>query len=193
MEPVPVKVLLLGNGNVGKSTFLAFSRMSKGSSALEGTIDISLLRDIDQPFIFEARNRKGGYRLEFYDTSSPESWQLLEPDLIVICYDISQRLSLIDMQRVWIKEVRTTFHSEAHLPIVVLGLKRDLRSEDDPNGIIYPQEACRISQEMRADKYVECSALTGDLFKLAFEEIFSTAMKTATAAGGQSDGGCLAM
>lgn len=74
--------------------------MSKGSGALEGRVDITLLRDIDQPFIFEARNRAGAYRLQFYDTSSPESWRLLEPDMIIICYDISQRLSLINMQRV---------------------------------------------------------------------------------------------
>ncbi|KAI1867140.1 uncharacterized protein JN550_007192 [Neoarthrinium moseri] len=191
MEPLPIKILLLGDANVGKSTFLA--RMSKGSSALEGKVEIAFLRDTDQPFIFEVKNRKGGYRLEFYDTESPENWRLLEPDLIIICYDISQRLSLINMQRVWIKEVRSTFQSEAILPILVLGLKRDLRSEDDPNGIIYPQEAMRVSQEMRADKYAECSAVTGELFKLAFEEIFNTAVQTTTAKGGQSDGGCVAM
>ncbi|KAH8677297.1 P-loop containing nucleoside triphosphate hydrolase protein [Xylariales sp. PMI_506] len=191
MEPLPVTVLLLGDENVGKSTFLA--RMSRGSTALEGKVDVPLLRDMDQPFIFEVKNRKGGYRLEFHDTSSPENWRLLNPDLAIICYDISQRLSLINMQRLWIKEVRATFVSEAQLPIIVLGLKRDLRSETDPNGIIYPQEAVRIAQEMRADKYVECSAVTGDLFKLAFEEIFNTAVKTTTARGGQSEGGCVAM
>ncbi|KAI1846559.1 hypothetical protein JX265_010678 [Neoarthrinium moseri] len=191
MEPLPIKILLLGDANVGKSTFLA--RMSKGSSALEGKVEIALLRDTDQPFVFEVKNRKGGYRLEFYDTESPENWRLLEPDLIIICYDISQRLSLINMQRVWIKEVRSTFQSEAILPILVLGLKRDLRSEDDPNGIIYPQEAMRVSQEMRADKYAECSAVTGELFKLAFEDMFNTAVQTTTAKGGQSDGGCVAM
>ncbi len=32
-----------------------------------------------------------------------------------------------------------------------------LRSEDDPNGIIYPQEALRVAQELRADKCAECS------------------------------------
>lgn len=195
--------------------------MSKGASALEGNMNVDLLRDMDQPFIFEARNKRGGYRLEFFDTSSPENWRLLEPDMVIICYDISQRLSLINMQRVvsdpclslslrsravhsfsrrvdtscyqWIKEVRTTFQAESRLPLLVLGLKRDLRSEQDPNGVIYPQEAYRVAQEMRADKYAECSATTGELFKLAFEEIFSTAMKTTTAAGGQSEGGCVAM
>jgi hypothetical protein len=117
MDPVPIKILLLGDEKVGKSTFLAYvtrkppvtrygigadytsSRMSKGSGTLDGRVDITLLRDIDQPFIFEARNRAGAYRLEFYDTSSPENWRLLEPDVIIICYDISQRLSLINMQR----------------------------------------------------------------------------------------------
>lgn len=86
-----------------------------------------------------------------------------------------------------------TFPSESQLPIAVLGLKRDLRSEHDPNGMIHPQEAYRVAQEMRADKYAECSAVTGELFKLAFEEIFSMAMKTKKDSRGQSDGGCVTM
>lgn len=73
--------------------------MSKGSGALEGRVDVSLLRDSDQPFVFEARNRRASYRFEYYDTSSPENWRLLRPDLVIICFDISQRLSLINMQR----------------------------------------------------------------------------------------------
>ena len=55
---------------------------------------------MDQPFVFEIRSRKGPYRFEFYDTSSPESWRLLRPDLVVLCYDISHRLTLINLQRV---------------------------------------------------------------------------------------------
>lgn len=75
----------------------------------------------------------------------------------------------------------------------MLGLKRDLRSEDDPNGIIYPQEAYRIAAEIRADKYMECSAVTGELLQLAFEEICQMAVKTTGSGGGQSDGGCCLM
>lgn len=71
-----------------------------------------------------------------------------------------------------------------------MGLKRDLRCERDPNGIIYPQEAYQVAQAMRADRYVECSAVSGELIGLAFEDICKTAAKTATAAGGQSEGGC---
>jgi Ras homolog gene family, member A len=90
----------------------------------------------------------------------------------------------------WINEAKASFHNRDTLPILVLGLKRDLRTENDPNGAIYPHEAYQLAQQMRADRYVECSAVTGELLKLAFEDICATAVQTKTAAGGQSSGGC---
>lgn len=68
----------------------------------------------------------------------------------------------------------------------MVGLKRDLRLEAD-------QEGYKVSQAIRADKYVECSATTGELLKEAFEEICNTAAQTKTEAGGQSEGGCSLM
>ncbi|KAK4038115.1 hypothetical protein C8A01DRAFT_37955 [Parachaetomium inaequale] len=191
MEEHTITVLLLGDEKCGKSTFL--SRISQGRQNLLGKTPITLLRDMDQPFVFEIRSRKGQYRFEFCDTSSPENWKLLRPDLVLLCYDISQRLSLINLQRVWIKEVRSVFPSSDVLPVLVLGLKRDLRSEDDPNGIIYPQEGYQAAQALRADKYIECSAVTGELMTEAFDDICSTALKTTTPDGGQSEGGCTIM
>ena len=60
---------------------------------------VMLLRDLDQPFVFEIRSRRGEYRFEFYDTSSPESWRLLHPDLVIVCFDINSRPSLLNIQR----------------------------------------------------------------------------------------------
>ncbi|PSR87033.1 P-loop containing nucleoside triphosphate hydrolase protein [Coniella lustricola] len=191
MEPQTVTIVVLGDEDCGKSTFL--SRISRGHHTLDGTSTVTLLKDSDQPFVFEVAFGRRRYRLEFRDTSSPDNWRLLHPDLVLICYDISQRLSLMNLQRIWIKEVRTTFQTESFLPLAVLGLKRDLRSEDDPNGIIYPQEGCQVAQEIRADKYIECSAVTGELLSLAFEEICSMAVRTTTEEGAQSGGGCSVM
>ncbi|KAH6971742.1 P-loop containing nucleoside triphosphate hydrolase protein [Ilyonectria sp. MPI-CAGE-AT-0026] len=170
MDPEVIKIVLVGDEKCGKTTFL--SRLSAG----EKLNPIPILRDIDQPFLFEIKVGQRKLRFEFFDTSSPDNWRLLDPDAIVICYDISQRLSLINMQRYWINECKTAFKRFDALPVIVLGLKRDLRSEKDPNGIIYPQEAYQISQAMRADRYVECSAVTGELLKLAFEDLCKTAM-----------------
>ncbi len=71
---------------------------------------------MDQPFVFEIRSRAGKYRFEFYDTSSPESWKLLRPDLAVVCYDISQRLSLINLQRVVCSFSSSSIHAPFSVP-----------------------------------------------------------------------------
>lgn len=80
------------------------------------------------------------------------------------------------------------------IPVLMLGLKRDLRSETDPNGIIYPQEAYRIAQEQRCDKYMECSAVTGELVREVFEDICKTGAMSLRSGGegnmGLSQGGC---
>lgn len=49
--------------------------------------------------MFDAKVSGRGLRLACYDTSSPDNWRLVDPHVIVICYDISQRLSLINMRR----------------------------------------------------------------------------------------------
>ena len=79
--------------------WLCYRRISKGSIAHDKKGPITLLRDGDQPFVFDITFFNRPYRFEFYDTSSPENWTLLRPDVIVLCYDISSRLSLIHAQR----------------------------------------------------------------------------------------------
>ena len=69
---------------------------------------------------------------------------------------------------------------------MLLGLQRDLRREGDPNMVI-PQEGLRIAQEMRCDRYAECSAMTGELCREAFEDLAKTAAMTTTAKGGKSE------
>jgi len=86
--------------------------------------------------------------------------------------------------------VEMHFNYDESLPVIVLGLKRDVRSKEDYDGkvrmihsdvdtvndesgaslngrtFVYPQEALRVAQEMRCDRYCECSALTGEVCNL---------------------------
>ncbi len=89
------------------------------------------------------------------------------------------------------KQVKSLFTREADIPVLLLGLKRDLRSEKDPNGIIYPQEGHRVAQELRCDKYMECSSTTGELIDEVFEDICKAAAEALTFRGGTSEGGCM--
>ena len=51
----------------------------------------------------------------------------------------------------------------------------------------------RIAQEMRCDRYAECSALTGEFMNEVFEDIARLAAKTTTEKGALSEPGCCMM
>jgi len=123
------------------------------------------------------------YRFEFYDTASSTNYTLLKPAMLILCYDISDPDSLQSLKTRWKYEVETHFNYDENLPVVVLGLKRDVRSRADYDGkvrrpegegegdgevlsgrsFVYPQEGLQVAQEMRCDRYCECSALTGEV------------------------------
>lgn len=155
------------------------------------------------------------YRFEFYDTASPSSYTLLKPSVIVLCYSIANPSSLAALKGSWKILVDTQFNIDEEIPVIVLGLQRDVRTEADYTGAIrqqaqsddsdedyavlngrtftYPQEGLSIAQEMRCDRYCECSALTGELCEAVIEDISRTAAKTTTEKGGKTEGNCVLM
>ena len=74
------------------------------------------------------------------------------------------------------------------IPVMLLGFKRDLRSDEE--GFVMPEEGVRVAQELRCDRYAECSALTGELMNEVIEDVARVAAKTTTEAGGKTLGGC---
>ncbi|KAF5847511.1 hypothetical protein GGP41_000224 [Bipolaris sorokiniana] len=78
--PPEINVLLLGDAEVGKSTFL--SRLSLGIQPRGDDLppyELPTLRDIDQPFAFDITLYGRPYRLQFFDTASPYNYTLLKP------------------------------------------------------------------------------------------------------------------
>ncbi|CZT21020.1 related to transforming protein rho [Ramularia collo-cygni] len=205
-----IPILLLGDSSVGKSTFL--SRLSVGHKH-KGKLP--QLHDLEQPFAFNISLYNRPYRFEFYDTASPENYTLLKPTVIILCYSIADPVSLANLKSRWKPLVDTQFNVDEAIPTVVLGLQRDVRSEEDYSGTVrkeahagesddddvvlngrtftYPQDGLRLAQEMRCDRYCECSALTGELCEAVIEDISRTAAKTTTEKGGKTEGGCIVM
>ncbi|KAF1349783.1 P-loop containing nucleoside triphosphate hydrolase protein [Delphinella strobiligena] len=181
MSSPEVKILLLGDADVGKSAFI--SRMMIGPHNL--STDLPILKDLNQPFCFDVKFSARSFRLEFYDTSSPTSYTLLQPSVIILCYDVTSRASLRSVQSYWKHTVETHFNYDEMLPVLLLGLKRDLRREG-VEGMVMPYEGLNTAQEMRCDRYCECSAVTGELCAEVFEDVSRTAAMTTTTDGGRS-------
>lgn len=164
------------------------------------TEDLPMLRDLDQPFPFNIRMRKGHYRFNFYDTASPEHYTLLRPAMVVLCYSIADPSTLQSLYTTWKKVVERHFNYDEKLPVVVLGLKLDVRRPEDYRGhvkpltsaggngdgrsrngrtIVYFEEGLKVAQEMRCDMYCECSALSGQVCVLNMRDGAPTALEDA--------------
>ncbi|KAK0257544.1 hypothetical protein LTS09_007591 [Friedmanniomyces endolithicus] len=203
-DPPEIPILLLGDSGVGKSTFL--SRLTLGNNALHASSKpLPTLHDLNQPFPFNISLYARKYRFEFSDTASPTHYTLLRPAVIILCYSIASPESLSSLKTNWKSVVEGHFNYDEEIPVIVLGLQRDVREKEDYDGlvrtgvgrdgrerggrdIVYPQEALRVAQEMRCDRYCECSALTGELCREVFEDIAKTAAMTTTAGGGKTRG-----
>lgn len=111
---------------------------------------------------------------------------------MILCFDISNRESLRSARHHWRRAVALTYHDpQDRLPIMLLGLKRDLRGKTEHS--VLPRHAFGEAQQMRCDRYAECSAKTGELMWQVLEDITKTAAKTKTDAGGRTRGSCSIM
>jgi Ras family protein A len=169
--------------------------------------ELSKLRDSDQPYAFDITLYDRAYRLQFYDAASPVNYTLLIPQFVILCYDISSRASLESLSSTWLPIVNKHFNANENLPVMVLGLKRDLRKQwtQVEHGVdgkgkgrsVMPHEGLQTARRMLCDHYAECSALTGELCREVLEDVARTSAKTTTEKGGKSEGPgldmCIAM
>ncbi|KEF60986.1 uncharacterized protein A1O9_02550 [Exophiala aquamarina CBS 119918] len=192
-KAVPVvDILFLGSPGIGKATFL-----SQLQHLRNGKLDVSAPKDRvfapETPLSFDVTLFARPYQVHVYTSTStlfidpfPD-----EPNFTIIAFSISSRESLHNAQFYWRKQLSMHYHDQEHnMPVMLLGLKRDERTDnrldDGSFECVMPQEAYRVAQEMRCDRYAECSAVTGELLWEVLEDITRTAAKTTTDAGGLS-------
>ncbi|KAG5340355.1 hypothetical protein C0989_002085 [Termitomyces sp. Mn162] len=122
--------------------------------------------------------------LALWDTAGQEEYDRLRPlsypesDVILIVFSIDFPTSLANVQDKWYPEVA---HFCEGTPLILVGTKTDLRSDDQTKRMlsaqgqvpITPEQGGNVAREIGA-KYVECSAKTGrgvqDVFNLALRE-----------------------
>ncbi|EXJ57224.1 hypothetical protein A1O7_07571 [Cladophialophora yegresii CBS 114405] len=199
-KPIPeVDILFLGSPGVGKATFL-----SRLHHIRNGKLDLSAVPQgrvfaPSAPLAFDVTLFGRPYSFRIHNSTSTLFVDPFPPcpAFAIIAFAIPHRESLHNAQYYWRKQLSLHYHDLEHtMPVMLLGLKRDERTEERLEGdgegeggrfkCVMPQEGLQAAQEMRCDQYAECSALTGELMFEVLEDITRTAARTTTEAGGLS-------
>ncbi|XP_020381725.1 rho-related GTP-binding protein RhoG-like [Rhincodon typus] len=175
---VTIKVMLLGNELVGKTSLIVC--LTSGA----------FLRD-SVPTIFDAVTTQitvdqRMVTLNLWDTAPQEEHLLSirqfyypQTDIFIICFSIGDPGSFHDIWNDWYPEVK---RHQPNVPVLLVGTKKDLRH--DPSTIlnllkrelapVSYQQGARLARKIKAVKYMECSALLGEGVIEVFEEAART-------------------
>jgi len=119
--------------------------------------------------------------LGLWDTAGQEDYDRLRPlsypqtDVFLICFSIVSPPSFDNVKAKWFPEIE---HHAPNVPIILVGTKLDLREDRSTiEGLrakrmepVSYEQALQVSREIRAHKYLECSALTQRNLKSVFDE-----------------------
>ena len=172
-----IKCVVVGDGAVGKTCLL----ISYTSNAFPKEYVPTVFDNYSANVTLEGKT----INLGLWDTAGQEDYDRIRPlsypstDIFLICFSLVSPASYENIKTKWYPEVSHHCPSAAS---ILVGTKLDLR--EDPNyqqelqekklSPISTSQGEKLAKEVKAVKYLECSALTRD----GLEDIFINAIKT---------------
>merc|ERR1712106_1094341 len=157
------KLVIVGDGTCGKTCLLIVFSKDEFPEVYVPTVFENYVADI------EVDNRQ--VELALWDTAGQEDYDRLRPlsypdtDVILMCFSIDSPDSLQNIPEKWVPEVK---HFCPNVPIVLVGNKKDLRSNGSAK-CVRTQEGEQMATRIGAVAYVENSALTKEGVRNVFE------------------------
>jgi len=187
-----IKCVIVGDGAVGKTCLL----ISYTTNAFPGEYIPTVFDNYSANVMVDGRP----VNLGLWDTAGQEDYDRLRPlsypqtDVFLVAFSIISPHSFDNVKSKWWPEIQ---HHAPGVPIILVGTKSDLRNDQSMiqqlsakgMSIIKLEEATSRADEIGANKYLECSALTQEGLKNVFDEAIRAALNKPKAT--KAKGGCL--
>ncbi|KAK7207632.1 putative GTP binding protein [Myxozyma melibiosi] len=183
------KLVIVGDGACGKTSLLSVFTL--------GEFPKEHLPTVFETYVTDCRVDGKSVQLALWDTAGQEEYERLRPlsysraHVILVGFAVDTPDSLENVTSKWIIEINELCPG---IPIILVGLKKDLRQ--DPQAIesirkrsqrfVTPQEAELVARQVGARKYLECSALTGE----GVDNVFEAATRASLLVGERQSTGC---
>uniref|UniRef100_A0A2K6A3J4 Cell division control protein 42 homolog n=1 Tax=Mandrillus leucophaeus TaxID=9568 RepID=A0A2K6A3J4_MANLE len=158
-----IKCVVVGDGAAGKTCLLISYTTNKFPSEYV-------------PTVFD------NYAVTVMTGGEPYTLGLFDTMLFLVCFPVVSPSSFENVKEKWVPEIT---HHCPKTPFLLVGTQIDLR--DDPSTIeklaknkqkpIPPETAEKLARDLKAVKYVACSALTQKGLKNVFDEAILAALE----------------
>lgn len=169
-----IKCVVVGDGAVGKTCLLvSFTNKFPSEPTVFDNHTVTVMVD-DEP-----------YTIRLFDAAGQDQLRPLhypQTDVFLVCFSVVSLSSFENVKEKWVPEI--TYHAPK-TPFLLVGTQIDLR--DDPVTIarlakikqkpIKQDTAEQLARDLKAVKYVECSALTQKGLKNVFDEAILAALE----------------
>lgn len=188
------KLVIIGDGACGKTSLLSVFTL--------GYFPTHYIPTVFENYVTDCRVDGKNVQLALWDTAGQEDYERLRPlaysnaHVILIGFAVDAPDSLDNVKHKWIAEATRLC---PNVPIILVGLKKDLR--EDPVAVeeqrkkslrfVSGQEGEAVAREISARRYLECSSLSGE----GVDDVFEAATRAAllTFEKGEGSGCCIVL